>query len=172
MIINKVSILPDGRLAIFPSKASSSYQYVYREACEVYWDNDNQYFYSPVPREWNYKNWYVHIVSVVRTGLSIRLNLSGNTVFEANEDNFKSDMIDANEDVQKWMSEQDIGQPKNEQNEIGAEKEELNRISDEASKAFHSKKFNQVIKLLTPYENSPYFSEKAIALLKMAKKYA
>jgi hypothetical protein len=45
MKINKVSILSDGRLAIFPSKASSSYQYVYREASEVYWDNNNQYFY-------------------------------------------------------------------------------------------------------------------------------
>ena len=107
MKINKVSILPDGRLAIFPSKASSSYQYVYREASAVYWNDNSQYFYSPVPREWDYKNWYEHIISVVRTGLSIRLNLSANTEFEANKDNFKQDMIDANEDVQKWIDEQD-----------------------------------------------------------------
>lgn len=105
--INKVSILPDGRLAIFPSKTSSLFQYVYREACEVYWDNNNQYFYSPVPREWDYKKWYGHIVAVVRTGLNIKLNLSANTTFEANEDNFKTDMINANDDVQKWIVEQD-----------------------------------------------------------------
>jgi hypothetical protein len=107
MKIYKVSILPAGTLAIFPAKASSSYQYVYREASEVYWDNKNQYFYSPVPREWDYKDWYRHIVSIVRTGLSIRLNLSNDTKFEANEDNFKSDMISANEDVQKWIDEQE-----------------------------------------------------------------
>ncbi len=108
--INKVSILPDGRLAIFPSKSSSSYQYVYREASEVYWDKNNQYFYSPVPRKWGYKEWYGHIVSVVRTGLSIRLNLSDDTEFEANADNFKSDMMNANEDVQKWIDEQEMKQ--------------------------------------------------------------
>ena len=108
--INKVIILPDKRLAIFPSKASSSYQYIYREASEVYWDNNNQYFYSPVPREWDYKKWYCHIVSVVRSGLSIRLNLNNDTEFEAKEGNFKADIITANEDVQKWIDEQEIKQ--------------------------------------------------------------
>ena len=106
--INKVSILPDRRLAIFPSKTSSSYQYVYREACEVYWDNNERCFYSPAPREWDYKKWYEHIVSVVRSGLSVRLNLGDDTVFEANEENFKTNMINANEDVQKWINEQEM----------------------------------------------------------------
>ena len=46
----------------------------------------------------------------VRTGLSIRLNMSDDTEFEANEDNFKSDMINANEDVQKWIDEQEMKQ--------------------------------------------------------------
>ena len=98
------------KLAVFPSKASSSYQYVYREACEVYWENDAQYFYSPVPRELDYRKWYEQYVSVVRTGLSIRLNLSDDTEFEANEDNFKTDMIEANESVQKWIDEQEMKQ--------------------------------------------------------------
>lgn len=51
--IIKICVLQDKRLAIFPDKYSNGYQYVYREAAEVYWDNDLKCFVSPVPREWN-----------------------------------------------------------------------------------------------------------------------
>ena len=103
--ISKVSVLEDGKLRIFPEVPSASYQHIYREASEVYWDNDLKCFYSPVPREWDYKKWFGQIVSVVRSGLGIKLNLLEETEFQSDRSEFKTDMIEANEYIQKWMKE-------------------------------------------------------------------
>ena len=105
MIITKVSVQKDGKLRIFPAVPSASYQHIYREASEVYWDNDLKCFYSPVPREWDYKKWFGQIVSVVRSGLGIKLNLSEETEFKSDNSEFKTDIIKANEYIQKWMKE-------------------------------------------------------------------
>jgi hypothetical protein len=47
--IDKVSVQEDGKLRIYPQVSSSDYQYIYREAGEVYWDQNEKCFYSPVP---------------------------------------------------------------------------------------------------------------------------
>ena len=106
--IDKVSVQEDGKLRIYPQVASSDYQYIYREACEVYWDQNEKCFYSPVPREWDYKKWFGQIVCVARTGLGIILNLTRKTEFISAEPEFKADMIEANEHIQKWMKENPI----------------------------------------------------------------
>ena len=106
--IDKVSVQKDGKLRIYPQVASSDYQYIYREACEVYWDQSEKCFYSPVPREWDYKKWFSQIVCVARTGLGIILNLTQNTEFISDEPEFKADMIEANNHIQKWMNENPI----------------------------------------------------------------
>ena len=103
--IAKVSVQADGKLRVFPSIPSASYQHIYREASEVYWDNEQQCFYSPVPREWDYKKWFGQIVSVVRSGLGIKLDLSKETEFLSDNAEFKNDMIEANQHIQKWMKE-------------------------------------------------------------------
>jgi hypothetical protein len=45
---------------------------------------------------------------VARTGLGIILNLTRKTEFISAEPEFKADMIDANEHIQKWMKENPI----------------------------------------------------------------
>ena len=95
-------------LRIFPSISSASYQHIYREASEVYWDNEHQCFYSPVPREWDYKKWFGQIVSVVRSGLGIKLDLSKETEFQSENPEFKTNMIEANKHIQEWMKENPI----------------------------------------------------------------
>ena len=103
--IDKVSVQEDGKLRIYPHIVSPDYQYIYREASEVYWDNNLECFYSPVPREWDYKRWFGQIVSVVRSGFGIILDLSRKTEFISDNPEFKADMIEANEYIQKWMKE-------------------------------------------------------------------
>ena len=107
--IAKVSLLPDKRLAVYPAQASASYQYVYREACEVYWDNEDGFFFSPVPRQWDYKRWYGQIVSVVLSGLGIRLSQTEDTSFLPDDPDFVTDMRNAEHDVQHWI---DVERPK------------------------------------------------------------
>ena len=106
--IDKISVLEDGKLRIYPKVASTDYQYIYRESCEVYWDQNEKCFYSPVPREWDYKQWYGQIVSVARTGLGIILNLNRKTEYVSDNSGFKEDMIEANEHIQKWMLDNPI----------------------------------------------------------------
>jgi len=107
--IAKVCLLPDKRLAVFPVQVSSSYQYVYREACEVYWDNEGGFFFSPVPRQWDYKRWYGQIVSVVLSSFGIRLSQRADTAFVPDDPVFVSDMRSAEDDVQHWI---DVERPK------------------------------------------------------------
>ena len=103
--IRKIAVLPDGRLAVYPESISDWYEYIYREASGVYWDKENGCFHSTIPREWSYKQWYRQIVSVVGKGLGVRLYITNQTTYAPKDDKFRSDMAAANDDVQRWMSE-------------------------------------------------------------------
>lgn len=52
------------------------YEYVYREAAGVYWDNAKHGFKSASMKEWSCAQWYKQIVSIVCSGLGIRLLLA------------------------------------------------------------------------------------------------
>ena len=78
--ISKVKILGNEEMyVILASGGKPMYQHIYREAAEVYWENDIKGFKAPSPRKWSHSDWYHHIVSVAASGLGISLELSGNT---------------------------------------------------------------------------------------------
>ena len=80
--LSKVEILENGEMFIvLASGGMPSYQYIYREAAEVYWDNEVKGFKAPTPRKWNHSDWFNHIVSVVASGLGITLKLSSATIW-------------------------------------------------------------------------------------------
>ena len=58
------------------SEGKSSYQYIYREALGVYWDEDNHGFKSTELKDWSHSKWFTHIVFVVKSGLNLELQLS------------------------------------------------------------------------------------------------
>lgn len=66
---------------VLASGGKPMYQYIYREAAEIYWDNEAKGFKAPVPRKWTHTNWFKQIVSVAASGLGIRLKLSDFTVW-------------------------------------------------------------------------------------------
>jgi len=79
-IISKVEILDNEEMyVVLASGGKPMYQHIYREAAEVYWDNDKQGFKAPPPRKWSHSDWYHHIVSVAASGLGISLELSSST---------------------------------------------------------------------------------------------
>ncbi len=57
------------------------YQYIYREAAGVYWDEKNHGFKSTALKEWSHSKWFSHIISVVKSGLDVELQLSKNVAW-------------------------------------------------------------------------------------------
>jgi len=81
-MINRVEVLYTGELLLgLKGDGNSDYQYVYREAAGVYWDQEKRGFKSTPMKEWSCSQWFSQIVDVVRTGLDIELYLGANAVW-------------------------------------------------------------------------------------------
>ncbi|WP_400073378.1 hypothetical protein [Zobellia russellii] len=72
-----VEIDEKGKLNIRPY--STTYPMIYRSATEVHWDKDKKTLYSPKPTDWSYLEWYLHILSVIKTECSVILELTDKT---------------------------------------------------------------------------------------------
>ena len=88
--ILKVAVLNDGRTAVFPESKRADYQYVYREAAGVYWDQAMGCFVSTPPQEWTPQKWYQQIIAVVRSGVGLQMVLTPDTEYESDEDRFEA----------------------------------------------------------------------------------
>lgn len=93
----KVEVLPSGELALYPSEADGSYQYIYREAAGVYWDPAHQRFHAPLTgydaKNWSLADWYQHIVATVVSGLGIYLTVTDSTLWQNLSDEGKRQII-------------------------------------------------------------------------------
>ena len=91
--ISRIEILDGGELIlILESGGNASYQHIYREAAEVYWDKELKGFKSPKPRQWSYLEKYLHIVKVAEN-CSILLSLSPSTEFQNILKNIKDEIL-------------------------------------------------------------------------------
>lgn len=80
--IAKIEILENGEMfVLLTSGGKPMYQYIYREAAEVYWDHQVKGFKAPTPGKWNHSEWFNQIVSVVASGLGVTLKLSNATIW-------------------------------------------------------------------------------------------
>lgn len=78
--IDKVYVTTSGELFLaLTSEGELMYQYVYREAAGVYWDNESHGFKSTPMKEKPCSEWFSHIVGVVKSGLGLELVLSPQT---------------------------------------------------------------------------------------------
>ena len=59
-------------------EGSSMYQYVYREAAGVYWDEIQKAFKSTPMNEWTISEWFLHIKDIVKSGLNVELKVDTN----------------------------------------------------------------------------------------------
>ena len=70
------------------------YQFVYRAAAGVYWDQENHGFKStPMKKDWSCFQWYNQIVSVVKSELGVELILSKNISCENLSENDKAEIL-------------------------------------------------------------------------------
>jgi hypothetical protein len=81
-IINRIEVLDTGELLLgLESQGHLMYQYVYREAAGVYWDQDRLGFKSTPMKERSFSQWFKQIVRVVRSGLGVELILGADVIW-------------------------------------------------------------------------------------------
>lgn len=76
--IIEIGIHADNRLYIKPER--ERFDYIYRSAAEVHWDNKDKFLYSPTElKGWTYYDWFQHIIVIVKDECDCQLNITGAT---------------------------------------------------------------------------------------------
>ncbi len=93
--INKVEVIDTGELLLsLEGNGKPMYQYIYREAAGIYWDEKQRGFKSTPLKDRSSTEWYSHIVSVVKTGLGIELRLSSQASWQNVPEQDKTQIIE------------------------------------------------------------------------------
>jgi hypothetical protein len=93
--INKVAMLDTGELLLsLEGKGEPIYQYIYREAAGVYWDENHNGFKSTPLKERSCSEWFSQIISVVKSGLGVELQLSGQALWQNVPEKDKAEIIE------------------------------------------------------------------------------
>ncbi|WP_345986464.1 hypothetical protein WCX49_04895 [Sulfurimonas sp. HSL-1656] len=80
--IKRIELLDTGELLLgLESQGKPEYQYVYRDAAGVYWDQERHGFKSTPLKEWSCSQWYKQICDVVQSSLDIELKLAKNVLW-------------------------------------------------------------------------------------------
>lgn len=75
--VNRIEVLDTGELLLgIEGLGKPVYEYIYREAAGVHWDQSLHGFKSTPMKEWSCAQWYKQIVSVARSGLGVELSLA------------------------------------------------------------------------------------------------
>ncbi len=85
--IIEIGIDDQERLYVRPEK--QTFEYIYRAAAEVGWDNKTRLLFSPKPREWNYLMWYRHIIAIAKEEYGCVLKLTDKTKWTNISDELK-----------------------------------------------------------------------------------
>lgn len=76
--IFEIGIDEGARLYVRPT--ATSFDYIYREAMEVHWDEAEKRLYAPRPREWTYLRWFKQILAASEA-YGVRLKLTEATAW-------------------------------------------------------------------------------------------
>ncbi len=86
-VINRIEKLDSGELFLgLEGSGKPSYQYIYRAASGVYWDQDEKGFKSTQMKEWNATKWFSQIRSVVESELGVSLQIGSKVSWVGIED--------------------------------------------------------------------------------------
>ena len=78
--ITKIEVLPSNELSVTPIvNWNDFFQFIYRTATGVSWNDKDQCFMSPAPKEWSHFDWYVNIVTSVISEMGVNLTITPDT---------------------------------------------------------------------------------------------
>lgn len=95
-VINKIVVNDENELLLkVIGQGSPTYQYVYREAAGVYWDENQKAFKSTPIKEWTVSHWFFHIKNIVKSGLNLELSIDDKATWENITDEEKNKIKNA-----------------------------------------------------------------------------
>jgi hypothetical protein len=75
--VSNIEIANGGELLLrLASEGRPAYQYVYRAAAGVYWDQDQYAFKLAARADDDYVNWFTHILKILEDEMGLQLRLS------------------------------------------------------------------------------------------------
>ena len=78
--ITEIAVLKTGEVSVTPIiNWNDIFQFIYRTATGVVWNESNQSFMSPVPRDWSLFDWYKNIVGSVTSEMGVLLIVTSDT---------------------------------------------------------------------------------------------
>jgi hypothetical protein len=81
--VSEIKINKVGELLVKPSvNPDKICRFIYRAAMEVDWNDEEQSFICPVPREWTHFDWSKQVVSAAVSELGILLQVTKRTAWE------------------------------------------------------------------------------------------
>ena len=96
-IINQVELTDTGELLLcLEGEGKPMYQYIYREAAGVYWDQERHGFKSTQLKDWSCSKWFSHILGIVKSGLGVDLQLSGKATWKNIPEQEQTKIIEEN----------------------------------------------------------------------------
>jgi len=76
---NIIEIGIDLKERLFIKPQTKQFDFIYRAAAEVGWDNKEKFLYSPKPREWTYLDWFRQIILVAKDEYGCQLTVTNET---------------------------------------------------------------------------------------------
>ena len=82
-IINRIEVLDTGELFLgLESQGQPVYQYIYRAAAGVSWDQDKNGFKSTPMKERSCSQWFKRMVEAVRSELGVELKFGSDVIWQ------------------------------------------------------------------------------------------
>ena len=76
---NIIEVGIDNKERIYIKPETKYFEFIWRDASEVSWDDKNKVLYSPKPKEWTYFDWYRQIILATKGEYGCQLVLTGKT---------------------------------------------------------------------------------------------
>ena len=76
---NIMEIGIDNKERIYIKPETEHFEFIYRAAAEVGWDDKEHFLYSPKPKEWTYFDWYRQIIMATKDEYGCQLVLTYKT---------------------------------------------------------------------------------------------
>ena len=90
-----VVIDEDGRLQVYPDvpRSDAGYQYIYRDASGIRWDDENLCLYSEIPRELSHGQWFTIILDAIEREYGDDLILTRHTGWVNVSDDLRTELL-------------------------------------------------------------------------------
>ena len=89
--IVEIGIDNQGRLYVKPE--IENFEFIYRAAAEVNWDEKRKFLYSPKPKEYTYVDWFKQIIMATKSEYGCQLVLTPMTTWTNISDELKNKIL-------------------------------------------------------------------------------